>query len=501
MESDTVCVAITGKTAAEIIVHSTALLPEFPFQEFRLDSLPDPLSAFQELGPHLASCTQVLFLATCRRLPSGGFFKGTPEAELTVLLQAARLGFHLVDLALESAEALPGDAVQQLRAAGARVLLSWHDFQRTGDLGAVMERMRLFSPDFCKVVPTAETLSDSLPLLHLLRAASSSGPKLIGVSMGEPGVVTRVLGVREGSAFTFAAATPEEATAPGQIAAQTLRELYRVDQINTDTRIFGVAGHPLRSSLSPLMHNNAFRDAHLNAVYLPLLTATAQELFEMARSLPLAGFSVTMPLKQEVLPFLDHLDPLAARIGAVNTVKLETDGSYTGYNTDAAGITTPLEQRLSLQGARVVVLGAGGAARAAVLGCIERGAHVSILSRTAMTGAQLAQESGATLITHADFARASAFDVLINATPAGMRGNGTMMPFDLNELRAKLVFDLVYNPLETPLLQAAREQGIATISGVEMFVHQGARQFELWFGRPAPTAIMQAVVLDALQTR
>ena len=493
-----ICVAIAGQTAGEIIARSTALLSEFPFQEFRLDYLPEPLTALPALCAHLRAQPDAVFLATCRRVPSGGRFAGIPEAELQVLLEAARGGFALVDLAIESAEALPEDAAGQLRTAGARVLLSWHDFEGTGDLRTVLERMRPFAPDLCKIVPTANTLGDSLPLLQVFATARKNGADAVGISMGEAGVLTRVLGLRAGSAFTFAAATAEEATAPGQLAAPTLRDLYRVERIDTDTRVYGVAGDPIRSSLSPLMLNTAFQAAGVNAVYLPLLTHDAEDLFRVARALPLAGFSVTMPLKQAVLPFLDHLDPLAAKIGAVNTVRREADGSYSGFNTDAAGITAPLEERLKLSGARILVLGAGGAARAAVFACAAAGAAVTILNRTPATGARLAGEAGAACLAQGDLAGAMPFDVLINATPAGMRGNETEMPLGTDELRAKLVFDLVYNPTETPLLRAARSLGIPTISGVEMFIHQGAQQFRRWTGRPAPTEAMRDVVIRAL---
>ncbi len=206
-----------------------------------------------------------------------------------------------------------------------------------------------------------------------------------------------------------------------------------------------------------------------------------------------------MPLKQAVLPFLDSVDPLASRIGAVNTMRRNAAGQFEGFNTDAAGIVSPLEERTNLRGARVLVLGAGGAARAAVFGCLDRGAHVSIASRRPEQAHALAAEAGAEAVPMDQLSSTPAFDVLINSTPAGMRGNATELPIDPQELRANLVFDLVYNPLETPLLRLARERGIPTISGAEMFVHQGARQFELWTGTPAPVSLMREVVMRALQ--
>ena len=495
-----ICIAVSGNSMPELCERSAALLPEFPFQELRLDYLPDPLRSIADLRPHLQAHRAATFLATCRRVASGGLFRGTPEAEFTILLNAAQNGFALVDLSIESAEALPHDAIARLREAGGAVVLSWHDFDRTGDLEAVLQRMRPFAPVLCKIVPTAQNLCDTLPLLQLLQKhASENNPGIVGLAMGEAGAISRVLGVRAGSTFTFAASRPQEATAPGQIAARTLRDLYRLDRLSLATRLFGVAGDPIRSSLSPLMLNTAFEREGLDAVYLPLLTASAEELLRVARALSLSGFSVTMPLKQTVLPLLDHIDPLAARIGAVNTVRREPDGSFSGFNTDVAGIMEPLERQLSLRGARVLVLGAGGAARAAVFGCADRGANVSILNRTHTAAAKLAREAGAQAIEHESLVTEAPFDIIINATPAGMRGNVTGSPLQPEDLRTKLIFDLVYNPMETPLLRAARALKIDTIAGLEMFVHQGARQFELWTGQPAPVDTMREAVIMALQ--
>ena len=233
-------------------------------------------------------------------------------------------------------------------------------------------------------------------------------------------------------------------------------------------------------------------------MYLPLLTHSAEELFAVARALPLAGFSVTMPLKQAVLLFLDHIDPLAARIGAINTVRRESDGRFSGYNTDAAGVITPLAQRLTLQGARVLVVGAGGAARAAVFACVDRGAEVFLVNRTHEAAAALAQQAGATALYKKELTHQPTFDALIQATPAGMRGNPIDLAFTLEQVQTKLVFDMVYNPLETSLLRVARSRGIATISGIEMFVHQGAAQFELWTGQRPEVEVMRQRVLQHL---
>ena len=496
-----VCVSVAGATPESLLTRSAALTREGRFQELRLDYLPDPAAVLPLLREHCHRFPEVTFLATCRTVPSGGHFQGTPEDELRILRAAALSGCTLVDLSLESAELLPPGAVEELRQTGAEVMLSWHDFERTGNLEAVLERMRPLKPDLYRIVPTAQRLADNLALLDLFAQARNDERPIVGLCMGEAGVLSRVLGVALGSPFTFAAATAAEATAPGQLDAYTLRDLYGIARLSPATRIYGVAGDPVRSSMSPAMLNPAFRRHGIDAVYVPLLTHNAEELFEVARTLPLAGFSVTMPLKQAVLPFLSSIDSLARKIGAVNTVRREPDGSFSGFNTDVAGIVEPLEERLSLRNARVLVLGAGGAARAAVFACADRGAEIAVLNRTFETAAALAGEAGARAMRREDLRTEPPFDVMLNATPAGMRGSDAALPAPLREIRARVVFDMVYNPQNTPLLEAARDSGRITIPGIEMFVRQGAGQLQLWTGTQADIALMRADALARLDSK
>jgi 3-dehydroquinate dehydratase/shikimate dehydrogenase len=494
-----ICIAITGQTAEEMVEKAGAALKDTTFIEFRLDYLPKPAAALPVLKQFLLDNGAATAVATCRCKENGGKFAGSNAAALEILLKAAEAGFQLVDIELESVEKLPKNTMQKLREAGAAVILSFHDFKQTGDLDAVYARMEPFAPDFMKVVPTARSLTDNLKLMHFLeRMEDRSNASLVGICMGEAGIISRVLGLRAGSAFTFAAASVGDETAPGQIAARTLLETYRIDQVDVATKVYGVAGDPIRSSLSPLMVNTAFRRETVNAVYLALQTKNVEDLFKLAREIPIQGLSVTMPLKESVIPFLERTDPLSAKIGAVNTISRLPDGKFYGFNTDVAGIVGPLERRLSLRNAKVLVLGAGGAARAAVFGCRNKGAEVWILNRTPETAQKLARQAGAKTMRRDQLTKQS-FDVIINATPAGMSGNKTATVLTPEELNARLVFDLVYNPIDTPLLRMARQKGLAVISGVEMFVQQGARQFEIWTGKPAPEEEMLRVVLHSLR--
>jgi 3-dehydroquinate dehydratase/shikimate dehydrogenase len=378
-------------------------------------------------------------------------------------------------------------------------MISFHDFTRTKALDKVSARIEAFEPDFVKVVSTARTLADNLAVLRLIEDRSHT-EQMVGIAMGEEGLISRVLGPRAGAAFTFAALEDGAETAPGQIGAHTLRDLYRVEHLDQATRIFGVAGNPIAHSLSPLMHNTAFRRESVNAILLPLKVKSLDDLLTVVRELPLGGVAVTMPLKQEVLPHLANMDPLTARIGACNTLRTGADGKLYGFNTDVAGIVRPLERRLKLKGARVVVLGAGGAARAAVFALVDQGAEVFVVNRTHEKAVALARQAKAKSLKHELLAK-QRFDVLINSTPCGMAGNKQALPIAESELNASLVFDMVYNPLDTPLLKLAKSRGLHVISGLEMFVQQGARQFEIWTGKPAPESEMARVVELELRRR
>jgi 3-dehydroquinate dehydratase/shikimate dehydrogenase len=491
-----VCVAIIGNTAAEMVEKASAVVKETPFLEFRLDYLEKPLLALPKLKQFFEDNTAATAIATCRRATNGGKFTGNLAAEMEILSKAAAAGFHIIDLELQSAESLKKGDLQHLRDTGVGLIISYHDFNATRDLDGIYHRIERFAPDFVKIVPTAKALVDNVTLIRFLERMNDH-TNIIGICMGDAGIISRVLGVRAGSAFTFAAATPGEETGPGQIAARTLLETYRIDHVDAATKVYGVAGNPIRSSLSPIMMNTAFRRETVNAVYLALQTSKLSDLLKLVHEIPVQGVSITMPLKEEILPHLEQTDALSAKIGAVNTVRL-LDGKLYGFNTDVAGIVLPLEKRMSLRGAKVLVLGAGGAARAAVFGLRDKGAEVFILNRTPETAHKLARQSGSKTIKKDALAKMS-FDAIVNATPVGMAGIKATPILEAKDLNTRLVFDLVYNPLETPLIHLARQKGIPIITGIEMFVQQGARQFEIFTGKPAPEEEMFRVVLHSLR--
>ncbi|HEX8799035.1 MAG TPA: shikimate dehydrogenase, partial [Terriglobales bacterium] len=490
-----VCVAVVGEDPANIIERAESVVRDNPFMEFRLDYLSNPAAGLPKLKHFLDLHPEATVIATCRRVVNGGKFKGSAAAQLELLTKSAATGFQLVDLELQTAEILKAGELADLKDK-VGVILSYHDFKATKKLEDVFAGMKKYPADFYKVVSTATTLYDNVQMMKFLQAHSAQY-EMVGICMGEQGIISRVLGVRAGSIFTFGSATRGEETGAGQVTASDLRDTYRIEMVDAATQAYGVAGDPISHSMSPIMMNTAFRRETVNAVYLALHAKTLKDLLACVNDIPLRGLSLTMPYKQDITEVLSNSDALTRQIGACNTVVRAQDGKLYGFNTDVAGVVVPLEQRMTLQGAKILVVGAGGVARAAAFGLKNKGAEVFITNRTAENGQTLARQAKAKYMKRTEVVKSS-FDVIINATPLGM-GSNRQSPLEDKELNTKYLFDLVYVPAETKLMKMARTRNIEVIPGLEMFVQQGARQFEIWTGKPAPVAEMSFVVSKALE--
>ena len=491
------CIAVVGADASTMVERAESLVRDNPFLELRLDYLAQPLPALVKLKSFLELHPEATFIATCRRAVNGGKFKGSAAAELQVLRKAADLGFQLVDLELQSADSLKTSEVRDLYDR-VGLILSHHNFKATKGLEAQFAQMSKHPADFYKLVSTATSLHDNVVMMRLLEQ-NSAKHEMVGLCMGEQGIISRVLGVRAGSVFTFGSAAKGEETAPGQVLAGELRDVYRIEMVDQATQVYGVVGDPISHSLSPVMMNAAFRRETVNAVYLALHAKSLKDLLACVQDIPIRGLSVTMPYKQEILDALENSDALTRQIGACNTVVRGADGKLYGFNTDVAGILVPLEQRITLAGARILIVGAGGVARAAAFGLKSKGAEVFLTNRTAEKGQTLARQAKVKYMKRPDVAKQQ-FDVIINATPVGMN-NLSAAPLEEKELNTKYLFDLVYTPSETKLVKMARAKNVQVIPGLEMFVQQGARQFEIWTGKPSPVAEMAYVVTKALERR
>ncbi len=446
--------------------------------EIRLDGVAD-----LDVAGALAGRTRPV-VVTCRPVWEGGRFDGDEGTRLSILGEAVRLGAEFVDVEWAADwRSLP-------RGERTELVLSMHDYHAPpADLVARVRAMRRSGQALIKVAVMARGLGDCLTLREAVRDA---GP-VVAVAMGPAGQVGRLCPWLVGSVWTYGGSA-----APGQVPARELAETYRVRSTSTSTAIYGVVGEPLAHSASPAMHNPAFGDAGLDAVYVPFETSDAGEFLRVAEAIGVAGASVTAPLKSRLVELGVAPDAMARRVGAVNTLR-QANGRWEGRNFDVAGFLAPLERRaVPLTGRRAVVLGAGGAARAAAWALKAHGARVAIAARRRAEAERLAQELQ---VTVAAWPPVPPWDVLVNATPVGTWPDAARSPIEGSALDGGLVYDLVYNPPETALVRAARAAGAATIGGLEMLVGQACRQFEWWTGRTAPVAAIERGALEFVQRR
>lgn len=474
--------SIGGAGAEEIARRLRQVDRRADLVEIRLDRVPAPEVA------GLVTAAPLPVVATCRRRQDGGQFDGE-EAERAQRLRAAvRAGAAWVDLEWGSETARSASAF-----APARVILSWHDFNGTPvDLEERLRSMRSASgATWLKLVPTACGLGDLVRLRHLLRDASD----LVAFAMGPTGAASRLLAPVWGSRATYASGSAEP-TAPGQLPVQEMLDLYRLRRAGRSTRVAGLLGWPLGHSLSPRLHNLGYEALGLDWIYVPIETESADGLRDFLIALEIEAASVTLPHKEACIPHLDELDPLARRLGAVNTV-LRRGGVLRGHNTDVEAALAPLRSAVALGGKRIALLGAGGAARALAFTLPREGCRVRIFNRTAERARRVAEEAGVEWGRWEDL-EGEAYDVLIQATPVGMHPRGDDMPLPEAWLRGSLVYDLIYNPPETALLRAARRRGLAVLGGVEMLLGQAAAQFRLFTGVEPPLEDWRACLSSAL---
>lgn len=500
--------------------------------ELRLDRFTDDADAAIDL---VNRCPLPAIL-TVRSAEEGGDYDGDDTTRVS-FLEAVALATQpsYVDLELATYQrsanlrqkvGLIVDHPEQQRPTPTGLILSTHDFDRRP---ADLERRVLAMADApaCRVIKAAwkaRSLRDNLEAFDLVRARHKP---TIALCMGEYGLPSRVLAKKFGALLTFAAVDQDAGTAPGQPTLDELKNLYRWDALNADTAVFGVIGHPVGHSLSPAIHNAGFDHADFNGVYLPLPIPPEYEHFKATvltwlehAGLDFRGASVTIPHKANLLRFVEEqggeIEPLSIQIGAANTLVKRDDGSLYCCNTDyAAAIDSLCEvggmDREAMADKRIAVLGAGGAARAIVAGLSDLGATVVIYNRTREKADALAEAfadaPGKVVAAPLENLCKSCCHAVVNCTPLGMHPHVDASPIDPDEApwgengSGVVVFDTIYNPAETKLLRDARAAGCATVSGVEMFVRQAKRQFELWTKREAPLEVFRRVVEQSLQRR
>jgi 3-dehydroquinate dehydratase / shikimate dehydrogenase len=485
-----ICIPIVGPTMTKAQEQIESALATADTLELRLD-----LIESVDLNALLNSATLPV-IVTNRSKHDGGQYKGSDEDRLKLLRDALQCGADYVDIEVST----PRKYLQQFleESDSSKIILSYHDFSHTPeDLNLLYETMCEMPGGIVKIVTYARDLSDNLKMFDLLKRAKQENQKLIGLCMGDLGEISRVLSPLFGGYLTFGSLETGQESAPGQVPAKTLKDIYRVNAEHADFKIFGVIGNPVSKSMGYLVHNRAFHEEGTPDIYVSFLVDNVEKFFNSFENF-FSGLSVTMPAKEEIIPLLNSVNETARKIGAVNTVVKEgTD--WVGYNTDCSGAIAALEIDTTLKGKNVLILGSGGTAKAIGFGVKEKGGKLTVTyNKNKERGEILAKELDCELV-HARDAGTRAIDVLINCSPVGMSPNITESPFLKRDFKKDMVvFDSVYNPLETRLLREAKAAGCTVIPGYELFINQAARQFELWTGQPAPIDSMREVLLEKL---
>lgn len=474
MHHSQLCVVVTGSTMAEIR-RNRDKVAEADLVELRLDTVdrPDVAGALEGRRRPV--------IVTCRAQWEGGFFRGAEEERRSLLEQALAGGAELVDV--EARASFASDLIRMRRGRG--VVLSSHLFEgMPPDLASRWRALRSSGAEVAKLAVAVRTLTEAHEVMTLAANARTDGEPATGqvlIAMGEAGIASRVLATKIGSRWTYAG----EAVAPGQLPAGRLLSEFRFRDLTAETAIFGVVGNPIGHSRSPAMHNAGFRQAGHDAVYLPLHAADAADFVRFAKGIGLAGASITAPFKVALMEAVDVIDPLATRVGAINTLVVR-HGQWHGFNTDVHGFAAPLLARTEPRGLRTTILGAGGAARAVAVALADLGAPVTVCARRRDAAGAIAELAGGGVGEIPP--RAGSWDLLVNAIPAGEDAD-RVSPAGDAPLDGQIVYDLVYAPARTRLLADAQAAGCRTIGGLEMLVAQAEQQFRLWTGEAPPAGL------------
>jgi 3-dehydroquinate dehydratase/shikimate dehydrogenase len=479
MSTQRLCVTVTGSDMADLRRRRDAVSGA-DLVELRLDTVSDPDAAGALAGRRLP------VIVTCRPTWEGGAFAGSEEARKRLLAEALTAGAEYVDV-----EARAGFDDLIATTGGKRIVLSAHDFGGLPvDLETRVRTMRRTGAEVVKVAVTVTRLSDCVTLRGIA-ARTGEGDGLVLIGMGDHGVITRVLPSRFWSRWSYAGLL----AGVGQLTPERLLTELRFRDLGPATSLYGVVGSPVSHSVSPAMHNAAFRAAGVDAVYLPLPAAEVDDFVTFARVFGVKGASVTIPHKVAMFECVEETSEIAKRIGAINTVRID-HGRWQGDNSDVEGFLKPLGHQ-PLTNARAALLGAGGAARGVAIALASRGAGVSVHARNSQRAAEVAALVSGSVGAFPP--PRGSWDLLVNCTPVGMYPHVDETPLPAGSLGPGLVYDLVYNPPATRLLREAEGAGCRTIGGLEMLVGQARRQFEWWTGVQPSASVMRQAAIEKLQ--
>jgi len=479
--STNLCIPITASRMEEALGDMSKASELGDMIELRLDYIED-----FDLE-RLLSQKKKPVIVTYRPERQGGRYVGPEERRIAVLQKACDLGADFVDVEY--------DCVEKLRKGGTRLIISYHNFDGIpGDLDDIYRRMAGSFADIVKVTVAVRNAVDNARIFDILKEKVKP---TIALGMGEKGAPSRILAGKFGGLVTYGSLSEGKESAPGQISAKELVNFYRIREINPRTKLFGVVGKPVYHSVSPCLFNALFARRGFDGVYLFFEVDDVTEFISVMRRYDIGGFSVTIPHKQAALGAVDEADSLAMKSEAVNTIVGRGD-RLLGFNTDIEAAVSSIEEALddNLRGRKVLLIGAGGAARGIAVGLKEKGAEITILNRTVSRAQRLAERVGARWGGLESIGKLD-YEILINSTSVGMKPHEDESPVPRRCLRkGTVVFDAVYTPVWTRLLKEAQGAGAKVVSGLEMFIRQAARQFELWTGRETPLELVREILKE-----
>jgi 3-dehydroquinate dehydratase/shikimate dehydrogenase len=498
MSSDRVLVVI-GRTRHKMVVIELqeAVKRGAKFIELRLDFLAKAID-FKRLTPY----KQCPWVATLRRPADGGRFPGTEPERQVILRQAIVSGaFEWVDLETDIASAIP-------RFGPVKRIISYHNLSDTpANLEEIYQNMLRQDGDVYKLALMAHTPED---VMRVLKIQQSAPRPTVAFSLGDIGQPSRFLSLRYGAPWIYSAFNKERGIAPGLPSLDDFKTTYPVRSIAADTQIFGLVGDPVGHSFGPLLHNHVYKQLGVNALYLPFRVPRGMlpQAIEAYSRIPVSGYSVTIPHKEAAALIARESEINVQITQAANTLVRLPEGAFAAANTDYNAAIDSLKDHLTqraedgppaqLSQLSVLILGAGGVARALAFGLHREGAQLTITGRTYERAQKLAEEVKCKAVDwHAR--HSVSFDVLVNCTPVGMHPNVDESPCHFSVLKPGMtVFDTIYTPETTLLLREARARGCFVITGVDMFVRQAARQIELFTGLTPDLAQMRDIMRRAL---
>lgn len=451
-------------------------------------------------------------IVTYRPKWEGGAYEGNEEIRLNTLRLALEMGADYVDVELQAAPDFLS-SISNKKPENGKIIVSNHNYKVTPsleDLSVLVARIQATGADIVKIATTATDITDVARIFQVL--AHCQVP-ILALVMTEKGLISRLLCAKFGGYLTFGTLGAGKESAPGQPTMKDLIDTYKIRSLGRDTKVFGLIGNPVGHSKGPILHNQALRESGVDAIYVPFLVDNIAEFLKVYSSPDFAGFSVTIPFKEAALECCDEVDPLAQSVGAVNTiVRRKTDGKLIGYNTDCDGSISAIEDAIKgkhahedwtqispLAGKLFVVVGAGGAGKALAFGAKQKGARVVISNRNFERAKALASQVGGEAIPldKLDTFHPETGMILANTTSIGMHPNTDQTPISKDALISySVVFDAVYTPKCTRLLQDAESAGASVVSGLEMFIRQAMGQFELFTGCKAPEKLMREIVTN-----